>query len=231
MAKNPRLRKCTRCKEYFDIFENDFIKEKNRFFDIECYKQKELKKGVSLEVIEEAIAVFLEQTKLEKAQREQELLQRAENSLRSKQLENNRAEYKELFITYLKETYGMVELPKTIYSKIALINSGNFKNLNVAIPYEHLLDMFKRKQKYLTKIYMHNVSKGKEMTPSQRLNYDIAVIINKYDDYLNWLNKQKVLESNNETKKEIKVDYSKLNISTKNTKNATDILSILDDLY
>ena len=232
MPKNPRLRKCQRCKQYFDIFENDFIKENGRFFDVKCYKEKELYKGIDPEITEKAIEVFLEQSNIERKQKEQELLEKAENSLRSKQQETNRAEYKALFIDYLKETYNVMELPKSLYSKLAQINSGNFKNYKIAIPYEDLLDMFKRKQKFLSKLYANNVAKGKEMTAIQRINYDISVIIGKYEDYLKWKSNQKLLENEiNNNNNEIKVDYTKLNNTVKNVENETDILSILDDLY
>lgn len=229
--RNPRLRKCARCGNNFDIFDNDFIKEKNRFYEVNCYKERQLFKGVEVEAIEEAIEIFLKQTRLEREEKETELLAKAENSLSSKKKEINRAEFKELFIEYLKETYGLLELPKTLYTKIAQINSGNFKDFKIAIPYEDLLDMFKRKQSYLNKVYMNNVSKGKEMTPVQRISYDISVIVNKYEDYLKWKNKQKMLENDYSKVDEVKVDYTKFKNTTKNVKNETDILSILDDLY
>lgn len=231
MARNPKLRKCSRCGKSFNIFEEDFIKENNRFFEVNCYKEKELNKGVAPEIIDKAIVVFLEQTKIERNQKEQELLEKAENSLRSKQKETNRSEYKNLFIEYLKETYNVMELPKSLYSKLAQINSGNFKNYKIAIPYEDLLDMFKRKQNFLNKLYTTNVAKGKEMTAVQRISYDISVIIDKYEDYLQWKSRQKVFENEPINHNEIKIDYAKLKKSTENKENETDILSILDDLY
>ena len=92
--------------------------------------------------------------------------------------------------------------------------------------------MFKRKQKFLSKLYANNVAKGKEMTAIQRINYDISVIIDKYEDYLKWKSNQKLLENEiNNNNNEIKVDYTKLNNTVKNVENETDILSILDDLY
>ena len=92
--------------------------------------------------------------------------------------------------------------------------------------------MFKRKQKFLSKLYANNVAKGKEMTAIQRINYDISVIIAKYEDYLKWKSNQKLLENEiNNNNNEIKVDYTKLNNTVKNVENETDILSILDDLY
>lgn len=56
-------------------------------------------------------------------------------------------------------------------------------------------DMFVRKQSYLDKINAQNIAKGKEITGVSRVKYDLKVLYNKYDSYLKFLEKQKILEA------------------------------------
>ena len=55
--------------------------------------------------------------------------------------------------------------------------------------------MFVRKQSYLDKINAQNVAKGKDITGVLRVKYDLKVLYNKYDSYLKFLEKQKILEA------------------------------------
>ena len=48
---------------------------------------------------------------------------------------------------------------------------------------------------YLDKINAQNIAKGKEITGVSRVKYDLKVLYNKYDSYLKFLEKQKILEA------------------------------------
>lgn len=71
--------------------------------------------------------------------------------------------------------------------------------MSVGIPPSDLLDMWQRKIDMLNGIAKKNEVKGIHMQPEQRLSYDLSILINKYDSYLRWKEKQKILEAEKET--------------------------------
>lgn len=50
-----------------------------------------------------------------------------------------------------------------MYMKFSNIFSGKLNGMTKPIPAEHLYDMWCRKSQYLNKVYLSNVSKGKNM--------------------------------------------------------------------
>lgn len=235
MAKLTR--KCKICGKDFNITNNKYIKIKGSYMEVECYKAKMLRKGLNIEDINKQIDLLLkevEEINKEKANKEMEILKK---QIRSKNKEKNRTDNLKRLIAYFQDNYNISTFPNYFYSKLAEINRGTYKGVLEGIPYEDILDMFIRKQDYLNKVADRNLGKGKKMNGIGRINYDLAIIINKYDDYLKWKNKNKVLESdinagNVINKKEQQIDYSKIsNMSSRINKNELDIADILDDLY
>lgn len=84
---------------------------------------------------------------------------------------------------YIRDTYTVQNVP---WQALGQIYRGTYRGLKSPIPAEHLLDMWRRKQKFLNKVYQNNKTHGKDFSPEQRINYDIAILINKYDSYLKW---------------------------------------------
>lgn len=136
---------------------------------------------------------------------------------------------KELY-DFLQNKYSIVKLPKQFFIKMSNIFNGKLSGLSKPIPPEHIFDMWKRKSNYLDKIYNNNISKGKKMDSYIRLNYDLAIILSKYDDYLKFLDKQKAqCSENNKIKENVSVtDILYIQNNKINTSN--DIADILDDL-
>lgn len=136
--------------------------------------------------------------------------------------------------SYLQEKYSLTKLPKHFYMKMSNIFSGKLDGLLKPIPPEHMYDMWVRKSNYLDNVYMSNISKGKKMDSYIRLNYDLAIIISKYDDYLSWLDKQKTMSATNENLKEnvsITDVLYKYNATSNESKNSQDDFSnIINDL-
>lgn len=104
------------------------------------------------------------------------------------------------------------------------------------IPPDHLLEMWRTKLPYLKKVYQKNIEKGKEFTPTQHVLYDIAILVKRYEGFLEWKNKQKVLESNvtntiKETPKH-SINYKKIK-PQKQIENIgeDDIDSVLNDIF
>jgi hypothetical protein len=140
---------------------------------------------------------------------------------------------RKILYNYIQEKYEINKLPKHFFIKMSNIFNGKLEGLLKPIPPEHMYDMWVRKSNYLDRIYMNNFNKGKKMDSYVRLNYDLAVLISKYEDYLSWLDKQKALSSENNNVKEnitvTEVLYKQNDI--KDTNNDKDNLSdILDDL-
>lgn len=234
MAKSTR--KCKICKNEFDIVKNDYIRFKNGFCEIDCYKEYKLNKGMDEEILDKQIDELMKLTKEEKIKRSQEELEKTKKKIRAKKKEDNRKKNLDNLINYFSDIYDIRIFSKYFYTKLAQINNGSYKGLKDGIPYADILDMFKIKQQSLNSIAERNKSKGKEITGINRLNYDLAILINKYDDYLSWKNKQKVIENQvqvKHTSNELKIDYSKLcsNSKKENNNDDIDINDICDDIY
>lgn len=141
--------------------------------------------------------------------------------------------YKEAVYDFIKETYSLSIIPTTVWQKISNIYSGTFKGMSSGIPPEHLLDMWKRKIDMLNSIADKNVTKGKNMSTDQRLNYDLSVLVNKYDSYLKWLEKQKIIEAEKSVEQSENIvgksiGYGKQNSTEEDT---DDISSLVDDIF
>lgn len=116
------------------------------------------------------------------------------------------------------------------------VYKGTYKNLNRPVPPEDLLDMWKQKRNYLDKVAEQNRKKGTEITGVNRVNYDLAILLSKYDAYLDWKEKQQIAiaEINNSKKRCIeKIEYTDvvrpINVK-QNTNTTIDINSILDEI-
>lgn len=232
MAK--KTRKCSICKKEFDISKTEYLKT-NVFTEKECFIQKQLSRGLSMDIINAKINVITEAMRADEKAKMNKEVEKEKKKLNAKLKEADRDKNKNEFVDYIKDIYNLTTIPKYTYIKLAEINNGTYKDLSEGISYEDLLYIFKRKQKYFDKVFLKNNSNGKEMKGVSRLNYDLAIAINLYDEYKDWKRKQQILQSDiiNEQKKENEnnineIDYSK--IKTK-VNNETDISDILGDLY
>jgi hypothetical protein len=106
--------------------------------------------------------------------------------------------------------------------------------MSFGIPPEHLLDMWKRKIDMLNGIASRNETKGIKMKPDQRINYDLSILVNKYDSYLKWLEKQKIIEAERETAKNENIVGKSIGyMATKqsNKNDSDDISDLVDDIF
>lgn len=87
---------------------------------------------------------------------------------------------------YLAEVFNVAMFPNSFYQKMEQVFTGKWKNVNREVLPEHLLDMYQRKRKTIT-----DIVNRKKITGMSALNYSIPVIVDKYEDYLNWLAKCK----------------------------------------
>lgn len=97
---------------------------------------------------------------------------------------------------FLIETYNIHTIGNIYTKYLAPIYTGTYyKSPGVTIPPRVLLDMWKRKLTYLSKAREKKIRSGADMNGMQKVAYDFAIVISKYDSYLEWKEQQQVLES------------------------------------
>lgn len=141
---------------------------------------------------------------------------------------------KENIFDFIKDAYNVTIIPTTVWRKLDAIYSGTYKGMTNGIPPEHLLDMWKRKINMLNGIANSNSTNGKVMDSSQRINYDLSILINKYDSYLKWLEKQKIFEAEKEvsrTENIISKNVRHINQNEDTYDFFDDISSLVDDIF
>ena len=145
----------------------------------------------------------------------------------------NVAIIKDNVFEFIKSAYDVTIIPTTVWHKIGNIYNGTFKGMSEGIPPEHLLDMWQRKIDMLNGIANRNVTMGKKMSEEQRINYDLSILINKYDSYLKWLDKQKILEVEKETEKNENIVGKTIGYTNERekVKHSDDISDLVDDIF
>ena len=216
-------RTCFECKEKFQIDKNNLhkvIKFENSFYHYDCFvnacerKSKKTNASPKWGLALGNLKQIQEQTKIS----------------------FEREFVKDDIFRFMIEHYDIKVVPPKIFQKLEDIYNGRWKGLACCIPPEDLLDMWTRKMDYLTKVKMRNITLGKEMDSAQQINYDISVLINKYDSYLKWKEQNKIIEQ--ETAKVhtdiLKtVDLDKLSKITQSHQKEEDddMDALLDELF
>lgn len=130
-------------------------------------------------------------------------------------------------VRFIFSAYDIKTIPTNVWSKLNAFYTGEYPGMSVCIPPEHLYDMWQRKIGLLNKIADSNKSKGKHVAQGLRINYDLSVLLNKYDSYLNWLEKQKILEA--EARKKIKDDKLRMDMNIFISKSKEKDCKAMDD--
>lgn len=143
--------------------------------------------------------------------------------------------YKEDINQFIMKEYDLVIIPSSVWQKLSNIYKGTFRGMSIGIPPEELIDMWERKIQYLNKVANQNATKGKTMNTDQRINYDLSILINKYDGYKKWKRDQKILESSSQNTS--KNNFISTNIikevSMKSIDNNNDeeMSNLVDDIF
>lgn len=215
-------RKCSICKEIININDTNedfFVIQKgktNTYTHSKCYVKYHTTKKRSPKT-EEECKLFIEKCK-----------QTNNNLSKEKNIKNELYEF-------LFDMYDISYFPKYFYIKMSSVYDGTFKNLNRPVPPEDLLDMWKQKKNYLNKVSEQNQKKGMEIVGVNRVNYDLAILLSKYDSYINWKEQQKiaVAESDEVKKRSVeKIEYTDV-VRPKRTNvnnNKIDISSMIDEI-
>lgn len=234
MKQKQVLRVCSRCKEKFDVLTDDYVKVNKRNMHTQCYIDLQLNKGFSIDYAKSSVLELKELMNIENQHKEQLEIEKQVKKLYAQKTQVNRNIDRKLFFDYVSEKYSVSAFPKHFFMKMSAINNGTHPSVNKCIPYDDLLDMFKRQEHYLAGIHLNLSSINKELSGINKLNYDLAVIVNMYDKYLEWKQKQAVLKATrevvNNVSKEPNVNMKKVYKRSKN-ESKSDISDILNDLY
>lgn len=132
---------------------------------------------------------------------------------------------------WLLKAYDVSSIPVRFYQKLAAVYDGSYTGLAQPVPAEHLLDMWQQKKQYLDKVAAQNAQKGKRMDVAQRLNYDLAILLVRYKDYLAWKQKQENAAQQSSPPEE-KVKYQNLSRACNSGAKASpvSIEDILDEI-
>lgn len=130
---------------------------------------------------------------------------------------------------FILDNYNYIgSVPAYVFTKLKSIYKGTYRGLAKPIPPSDLLDMWKRQMKYLKKNRTFLIQKGTmdKDNPTHQVNYDLAVLVGKYDSYLRWKEKQKL----NEVDKKNNEKFAKSFVETNNiTTQKTVVTATQDD--
>ena len=132
---------------------------------------------------------------------------------------------------FIYKEYNVTFLPKYFFINLDKIYKGEYKNLKEPVPVEDLFDMWQKKMDYLNKTYIYNKEHGKDMQGVQRINYDLAILLSKYDSYKRWKEKQKAIQKQEQEfkKQQVFVNIAKIQVRPK-ISDSDDISSIIDEI-
>lgn len=135
---------------------------------------------------------------------------------------------------FIYKEYNLSSLPNYMFVKISQVFTGEYgKNVREPISVFDLYDMWQRKMDYLNRQAEYNKEHGKEMTGTQRVTYDLAILINKYDSYKRWKDKQNAIHEQEKTFAEQTKRMKAISVVKPvqiQTPNETDISDIIDEI-
>lgn len=229
------FRKCNLCKELIDIKgdKDKLIIVNGVYYHIDCFIQSKMaqKRKWSLEKCQQYISDHADNT-------ENEVNQILDEINQIKEIKVNKEKEKSLRLQitdWIYKAYNVNFLPKYFFTKLDTVYKGTYKNLKTPIPVEDLFDMWKQRINDFDKIAENNRKKGKEMSGVNRINYDLAILVGKYDSYLSWKEKQKLAQADikKTIAEKVNINYNNIkptdNERTKENKNL-DINDILDEI-
>lgn len=129
---------------------------------------------------------------------------------------------------FILDNYNYIgSVPAYVFTKLKSIYSGTYRGLAKPIPPSDLLDMWKRQMKFLKEKRAFLIQKGTmdEDNPTGQVNYDLAVLVGKYDSYLRWKEKQKL----NEVDKKNNENFVKSFVETNNITTQKNVVTATQD--
>lgn len=215
------IRKCAKCKGEIKINVDDIrdvIFFNKLYYHESCFEEMAIQKATS---------------KRGKPQMWQDALDRLwELEVETKKVLEHFAAKDELNM-WLLENYNITMIPTRFWQVVADLEAGKYKGKRCKpIDVETLCGCWKWGQNRLNKISLNNkVNKKGPTNDTERLNYDLAILLSHIEDYRKYQNRMKAAEAERDIreKENIKVDYSKIK-AINNNSGLDDISDLLDDL-
>jgi hypothetical protein len=142
-------------------------------------------------------------------------------------------------VYWLYDYYNVSTFSNLFFQKLTKINNGTYSDkLIVPISCYDLLQIFKKMKSYLDKVHSNNERNGKIISLNNRVNYDLAIILNNYDEYMKWKQKQKAenvekvkLQEEVKSKRDIQINNITSIQKNKNNNEEINIADILDEVF
>ena len=137
---------------------------------------------------------------------------------------------------FIYKEYNVSTLPTKVFVVISSLYKGEYtKNTRepLQISIFDLYDMWQRKMDYLKQTYEYNKTHGKDMYGANRVCYDLVILINKYDSYKRWKEKQNAIHEQEKTFAEQTKRMKAISVVKPiqiQTPNETDISDIIDEI-
>lgn len=137
---------------------------------------------------------------------------------------------------WLLTHYDVVAIPNRFWTIVEELKNGTYnKKKCKPIDIKILLGAWKWGQKNLNDINRRNKINHKgPSNDTQRLNYDLAILLGHMNDYMKYLSRTKAedAERNSRKKETTKINYNSIEHHTKTTASELDDISgLLDDIF
>lgn len=137
--------------------------------------------------------------------------------------------------SYLLNTYVVYSIPNTFWTTIAELENGEYQGKKCKpVDMKLLLEAWKWAQKNLNKIAQRNkASNIGPKTESDRLRYDLAIVVRHIGDYEKYIRrtKEETIMIAEQMQSMNKFDYEKIYQESKKTQKDEDILNLMDDIF
>jgi hypothetical protein len=214
-------RNCKYCKEKINLETDkviiEVIKEKNNFFHYDCF--------INLNVLKKKNSITREEAE-----------QKAQSLLNDSIAYINYEIAKKTLYRWLQKTYSITFFPSYFYVKMEQVFNGNYKGLSKKMSPTDIMDIWQRKILEFNKFNAYKRSKGDVIEGVNRINYDLAVVLSKYDSFKKWQSSQEQNQEQEKTMQYLTTTYNKntdkavLAAIEKEKQNHSDISDILEEI-
>lgn len=215
-------RKCGKCGEKITINRqslNNIVYYQNKFYHIDCFVEK-ANQGMS---------------STRYAAHWQEILNRLPEFQAEAKRRLEHYMIRDEFNDYLLANYDVYAVSERFWNIAEDISNGIYKRKKCkAIDMQTLMDAWKWGQKKLDKIAANNKAKNKgPQNDEQRLNYDLAIILQHVGDYQRYITqtKEEKAEIEKRTENTNKINYEKLYSQSKNQEQSDSILDLMNEIF
>lgn len=204
---DKRDEKTKKWSRSLDKDKQDYVKKNNKNYHTKCYIKFLKNKGKKNNEID--LEIYHLKEKMEEHENKIKLKNKPKNDL----------------CDWIMNYYNIDVLPTGFFHRLTSITKGEYAKARVKISYEELLDIYKKMAGYLNKVAMN---KGGFDNQSGRLYWDLAIVVNNYNDYKKW--KESIHQSDENRKKIDKMIESDRIVSKIKEKNVEKEFNILDDI-